>query len=332
MKKGKKKLHFLKSLSVFYAAVFFCFGCNSVYAQSKAVIHISVETTISGDRITLGDIAKVSGANEAAVNRLKTISLGYAPNIGMTREISREQIALAISAAGFSEGEIALNSPAKIIVRRNGQEISNNQIRVAIEKSILSQFSADKISAQIIRLDLPEKIQVAVGKVEIRVNISGNRNLLERFSLPVEIRIDGKIVRSFAATMEIEAFAEVYVAAKDLAINTKIGETDVKLEKQRLEKPITSYLRETGKLRGAVLIKNVANGEQITTDSFVAGVVIKFGDSVRIEAQSGNLKIILNGEARSAGKIGDRIAVKNLQSGSILQAVVQDEGLVKVIF
>jgi flagella basal body P-ring formation protein FlgA len=332
MKKGTKTLHLLKNLSMFYVTAFFCFGCISIFAQSKAVIHISAETTISGDRITLGDIAEVSGANKGTVNRLKTVSLGYAPNVGMTREISRPQIALAVSAAGFSDNEVALNSPEKILVRRAGQEISDSQIREAIEKSILDQFSTDKISAQIIRLDLPEKIQVAVGKVEIRVNISGIRNLFTRFSLPVEIRVDSKTVRSFAATLEIEAFAEVFVAAKDLSANVKISEIDVRLEKRRLEKPITNYLRDAEKLRGAMLIKNVASGAEITTDSFVAAVVIKFGDSVRIEAQSGNLKIILNGEARSSGKIGDRISVKNLQSKAILQAVVIDEGLVKIIF
>jgi len=332
MKKGKKTLPLLKSLSVFNAAVFFCFGCISIFAQSKAVIQVSAETIVTGDRVTLGDIAKVSGANEDLLNRLKTISFGYAPNIGMTREISREQIALAINAAGFSESEIALQSPAKILVRRKGQEISQNQIREAIEKSVLNQFSIDNISAQIIRLDLPENIQVAVGKVEIRTNISGIRNLFARFSLPVEIRVDSKTVRTFAAPLEIEAFAEIFVAAKDLSANAKISETDVRLEKRRLEKPITDYLRDTEKLRGAMLIKAVASGAEITTDSFVAAVVIKFGDSVRIEAQSGNLKIILNGEARSSGKIGDRISVKNLQSKAILQAVVVDEGLVKVIF
>ena len=325
--------NFFRYFSIF--PVFFVanilFFCLPVSAQSKIVVRVSSETIVENERVELGKIAQISG-EAAKIERLKNISLGYAPNVGMTREISREQIALAINAAGFAEGEIALQSPAKILVRRRGQEISRNQIREAIEKSILNQFSIDKISAQIIRLDLPENIQVAVGEVEIRVNISAVQNLFARFSLPVEIRVDNKIVRSFAATLEIEAYAEVFVAVTDLPANTKISETDARLEKRRLEKPLTNYLRDAGKLRGARLIKTLAAGAVMTTDSFVASVVVKFGDSVRIEAESGNLKIILNGEARSSGKIGDRISVKNLQSKAILQAVVVDEGLVKVIF
>ena len=71
---------------------------------------------------------------------------------------------------------------------------------------------------------------------------------------------------------------------------------------------------------------------EITSDSFVASIVIRVGDRVRIVGQSGKMQIIVNGEARASGKIGDRIAVKNLQSNAVLQAVVEDEGLVKVIF
>lgn len=321
---------FFSLLSVSSVAIilFFCFP---VFAQNKITVRVSSETIIGNDRVELGAVAQVSGESNES-QRLKKISLGYAPNVGMMREISREQISLAISAAGFSASEIVLETPSKILVRRAGQEISPNQIREAVEKSILSQFSADKIQARIVRLDVPEKIQVAVGKLEIRVNVSGVRNLFARFSLPVEIRVDDKTVRRLAATLEIEAYAEVFIAAKDLSANSKIAETDVRLERRRLEKPITNYLRETGKLRGAMLIKNIAVGAEITTDSFVARVVIKSGDSVRIEAQSGNLKIIVSGEARSSGKIGDRIAVKNSQSGAILQAVVLDENLVRIAF
>lgn len=321
---------FLSFFSVFSVAIIL-FSCLTVSAQNKITVRVSSETIVESDRIELGKLAQISGESDKS-ERLKNISLGYAPNVGMTRELNRGQIILAISAAGFSASEIVLETPSKIVVRRAGQEVSPIQIREAVEKSILNQFSIDKITAQIARLDVPEKIQVAVGKLEIRVNVSGVRNLFARFSLPIEIRVDNKTVRRLAATLEIEASAEVFVAAKDLSANAKIGETDVRLERRRLEKPLTNYLRETEKLRGAMLIKNVASGAEITTDFFIAGVVIKSGDSVRIEAQSGNLKITISGEARSSGKIGDRIAVKNLQSKAILQAVVMDEGLVKVIF
>jgi flagella basal body P-ring formation protein FlgA len=78
--------------------------------------------------------------------------------------------------------------------------------------------------------------------------------------------------------------------------------------------------------------RTVAKGEAITTDVLAAEFVIHPGDQVRIVSESGKLQVTAKGEARSAGRIGDRIQVKNLQSGVMLQAVVVDEGLVAVRF
>jgi flagella basal body P-ring formation protein FlgA len=49
-------------------------------------------------------------------------------------------------------------------------------------------------------------------------------------------------------------------------------------------------------------------------------------------ARSGGMQIAIIGEARANGRIGDRIAVKNTQSGVILQATVIDEHTVKLNF
>lgn len=321
---------FLKKIFVFSVVISFC-GV-SVFAQSKAVIRISAETAIENDRVTLGDISAISGVNEEAKNRLKMISLGYAPNVGMTREIFKDKILLSIAAAGFAKTDFALDAPAQIFVRRTAQTVGQNLFREAVEKAVLANFQNENIAAKIVRLDLPSDIQIPSGKVEVRVNRLNAGNFFLPFSAALEIRVDEKIVRRAAATVQVEASAEVLVAAKDLVSGAKIAETDVKKEIRRLEKPLNSYLRDASKLRGTILTKNLSGGAEITSDAVAAGYVIRGGDLVRIVGESGKMQIIINGEARSSGKIGDRIAVKNSQSGTILQATVVDEGLVKVLF
>lgn len=332
MRKIKIKNSLMSSLFPLIFVVIIClFFSLSVLGQSKVLIKVSQETIVESDRIELGKIAKILG-DSTKTERLKSISLGYTPNIGMTREIFRSQIILAISAAGFTENEVSLETPAKILVHRIGQQISANQMREAVEKAVLSQFSTDKVSVQIVRLDLPENFQVPTGKTEIRITTPNVSNPFRPFSLPIEIRIDDKTVRRFAVNLEIAAFTEILVAARELTANSKIVESDVRFEKHRLEKPIATYLRETNRLRGMVLLKNISDGMPITTDLITAGYVIKSGDLVQIEAQSGTFKITIKGEARTSGKIGDRISVKNSQSGAILQAIVIDQGLVKINF
>lgn len=306
-------------------------GAPMLSAQSRNTVSVSPETIVEADRVELGKISRITG-DPAAAEKLARISLGYSPNIGATREIGRAQIVLALAAAGYSENDVKLETPAKMVIGRGGQTVSEVQIREAVESGLKGQFASARISIKALRITVPQKIQVPVGVLDIRVKLSGARNMFEPFSLPIEIRVDGKAVKSFGVMSEIEAYADVLVAAGDLTANSRIALTDVRVENRRLDRPYESYITDADGLRGMSLLKNVAAGEAITADKCVAGVVIKFGDTVSVEAISGRLKIIINAEARGSGKIGDHIAVKNLQSGAILQAVILDEGRAKVIF
>lgn len=311
---------------MFICGLFLLF-CLTISAQTK--IKIPAESRVKNEIITLGDIAEISGNSVEVFNK---ISLGYAPNIGMTRDIPKNRIALSIAAAGFSSNEFSLNSPPIVKVRRAGQEIEQSLIRETVEKAIFDKFAESRIEVKIVRLDLPENLDVPVGEVELRANFSNIANPFSRFSLPLELRVNDKVFRRFSVNIELEAFAEILVADKDLAVNTRLSKADVRLEKRRIEKPLTNYLHDAEKLRGINLIKNLSNGAELTTDSFIQAVVVKSGDLVKIVGQSGQMQIIVNGEARTSGKIGDRIAVKNSQSNAIIQATVVDEGLVKVFF
>lgn len=317
----------------FYAVVFFCFGVLSVSAQTSAAIRILPQTQIENDTIRLGDIAKISGAGDEVVQRLKTISLGYAPNVGSIREIERAKIELAIRAAGFAAADVRLEMPSRILIKRGGQKVGAELLREAVETAILPNFSASGAKAQIVRLDLPESIEIPAGKVSIKAsapNFIGN--LTAPFSVPLEIRVDERVVKRLNATVNIEVSAIVFVAAKNLVSGANLSEADVQPENRRLEKMPSNYFRDRKNLRGAVLLKNLAAGAEITRDAVVAGIVVKTGDLIRIVGESGKTKIIIAGEARASGRVGDRIPVKNLQSNAVLQAVVVDEGVVQVRF
>lgn len=333
MRKIKKRHNLRIPFHAFFvltlaSALFAC--AHASLAQGKPVISVRGESTVEKDRISLGDISEISAGAESV--RLASLSLGYSPNTGATREITREQIVMALSAAGFSIADLVLNAPSRAVIRRFGQVVSAGQVREAVEKTVLTGLSVDKVEGRITRLEIPENIRVPAGKLEVRTSFSNIRNPFARFSLPVEIRVDDRLVRTFAAGVEVESFAEVLVAAKDMAVNSRIAEADVKFERRRLVKPLPNYLFDTARLRGAMLIRNVAAGTVITAETFAAAIVVKYGDTVSLQAVSGSIKLIIVAEARGSGKIGDRIAVKNLQSGAILQAVVTDEGHARVAF
>ncbi|MCC6329229.1 MAG: flagellar basal body P-ring formation protein FlgA [Acidobacteria bacterium] len=317
-----------KFAAAFFAAAFVLLA-GSAQTSGQTVIRVAGETSVEREQVLLGAVSTMDGPADAT-GRLSRISLGYAPAIGLMREIRRDQIVLAIRAAGFSENDVRIESPASIVIRRDGQNVPDELIRNAVEKEFLTRLASNRVEARITRLSFPPNIQVPKGELGATVNGSSVRNIFMPFSVPVEVRVNGRLVRSIPVTCEIEAYADVFTAAKDLPAGASVTERDLRREKTRIDRPINDYVRDPNSLRGVALTRGVWSGAALTGDSIASVAVIKPGDPIRIEAGSGRMRIIVNGEAKAAGRIGDRISVKNSQTGTILQATVIDKGIVRI--
>lgn len=315
--------------SNFFAAALI--GCAATFAagQSRCVFTVAASADVETERVELGQIAKTHCSGEAA-DKLMRISLGNSPAVGMERQIHKDQIAIALTAAGAG-GAVSLISPDVITITRIGQAVAADLVKAAIEDALAHEFSGSAAVVRITRLgDIPET-RVPAGKVAATVKLTGIRSFSERFSAPVEIRVDGVLARTFSVSMEIEANAAVLVAAHQIAPNQKISPSDLRLEDRVLTRSFGSYFTDVRILHGMQTVKPINAGSPILSDAVGPRYVVRIGDPVRIEGRSGNVFISITGEARASGRIGDRIAVKNTQSGAMLQAVVVDEGLARVI-
>ncbi len=321
--------------SLVLVAVWFAFSPTSAQTakgRELAVVRVVAETIAQQDRLTLGDLAKVQAETVETVTRLRAVSLGYAPNVGMTREIARERLTLAIAAAGFAEGTVRLEAPAVILIRRAAQVVDSLLIREAIEHATLDVLNASGATARLSRLEFPAQVEAPAGQLEIRASAGQVRDVFSPFTVFVELWQEGRVVKRFNATAQVEAFAPILVAAREIAANTRLRQDSFKAEVKRLERPLNQYVTDPAALRGMAVRRAMARGEAIMTDAINSEIVVRPGDQVRIIGQSGALQLIVTGEARAAGRIGDRIQVKNSQSGALLQAIVTDEGVVRIRF
>jgi flagella basal body P-ring formation protein FlgA len=252
------------------------------------------------------------------------------------RELTRAQVVMALAAAGFNEADVQLDAPDVVIIKRASQQVDLTLVRDAVERATLGDLQANGATARLARLDLPPMIEVPAGKVEARAAMANVRDLYAPFTVFIELWMEGRIVHRLSATAQVEAFAPVLVAARTLAAGTRLRPDAVTTAVRRLNRPLTSYVLDPGRLRGMAVREAVARGEAITTELMLAEYVVKPGDQVRVVGESSDVptkvQIVVNGEARTAGRVGDRVQVKNLQSGNLLQAVVVDEGLVRVKF
>lgn len=317
----------MKDRSPILVIVLVLVAAFGVAAQAR--ITIAPESAVDGETIELQNIAKIA-ADTRTAERLRTISLGYSPGVGMTREISISGLMLSLKAAGFAESDISISAPARISVRRAAQTVDRDAIRDAVAAAINAHFVGSKTEHEITRIDIFEPALIPTGKIDLRASLVGVRNFIERIPVSVEIRVDGRLVRTMAVSAEIAIYADVYVAINDIQANKPVSDKDLRLERIRLERSPSSYVRDASALRSVQAIRPIMAGRPLMLDSIEPATVIKLGDPVRIEARSGRIRIVVEGEARANGRIGERISVKNKQSGALIQAIVVDHGFVKV--
>lgn len=316
---------------VFFFASFLFLLISQANGQTLATVRVYAGATVAGDRVVLADVAAIDGDRRAA-ERLRLIPLGYAPAIGATREIARTRIAMSISAAGFGEGEVDLLSPATISVSRASQTLARDEIERAMERAIIEPLQATGMDARFAKLDAPASIAMPTGQVDLRATAVGVTNIFAPFAASLEIRVGGVVFKRMAVNAEVEAFADVHVAAADIEVNAKIRQENLRIERRRITRPIANYSKAGDAMAGLVAVRSIKAGDELTRDAFAVGLVVRTGDSVRIVGRSGDLNITVDGIAKASGRIGDRIPVANAESKTILQAIVAGEGVVRVAF
>ena len=82
---------------------------------------------------------------------------------------------------------------------------------------------------------------------------------------------------------------------------------------------------------GRVPRRPIAAGEVILPQWLEAPKDVRRGERVRVEVRIGQARLLLEGQAQSAGQRGEIIPVRNPATGRVFRARVQDRGQVSVM-
>jgi flagellar basal body P-ring formation protein FlgA len=300
---------------------------------SVGPLRLTMRTDSSAARETvlIGDIADVTGGRAESVHRLRGVSLGCAPALGVTRMIARAEIAAAIRAAGFSEREIAFGGAAVTRIRRDAQVIDLDVIRQSIERTMRDKLDGGgDVSFEMPPLEDVPPIVAPPGEPDIRVAVHGAVGVSGTLPCVVEVRVAGRVVRRLTVQAKVNAYAKVFALLRAVAAGERIRESDGVFLRMRLTQPLARYVTP-GRFPKAIFARRaLAPREPVLRDALATQPVVKPGDTVRIIGRSEGVVVEVGGEARGTGRIGDRIQVRNKQSGVLLTALVEDEGVVSV--
>lgn len=127
-----------------------------------------------------------------------------------------------------------------------------------------------------------------------------------------------------------DARQSVVVLDRSMGRGEVVTPADLRLER-RPQSAGYAYITSVDAVAGKRLTRPAAQGTALTPAWVDAPLAVSRGQEVTVLAAAGGLKIRTRGEALSEGSLNDRIRVRNLSSGRVIEAVIRSAETVEVI-
>jgi flagella basal body P-ring formation protein FlgA len=149
-------------------------------------------------------------------------------------------------------------------------------------------------------------------------------------SVTVGVRCPGTKPWTIYTKAYVRAFETVLVLANPLKQGTVLGAADLRQEKREISSLRGGYLTAPEQALGGALRRSTAAGSVLGAEHLLTAKAIRRGQAVTLRALAGNLEIKAEGQALGDADLGQRVRVRNVQSGRVVEGAVEGSGLVRV--
>lgn len=180
---------------------------------------------------------------------------------------------------------------------------------------------------------------VSAARLDPRLRLAQCASALEAFmpnnsapaaKVTVGVRCTAPTQWTIYVPVVTEIDAQILVLRRALARQATVAADDVELQTRRLPGTASQFISDVADLRGRHLKRSVAAGTPLTADVLVADVLVRRGQQVTLLAAGGPFEIRAQGQALSEGGASQRIRVRNVTSGKIVEGVVENASTVRV--
>ena len=168
------------------------------------------------------------------------------------------------------------------------------------------------------------------GEPQIRVRRASSRPLRGPTVLRVGIDVDGQTLRTMSVTADIRYLRPVLVASYMLGRGEALDETMFELAERDIANLRHGYFTEPAMLFDMQTRRSMAEGAVLTRNHVSAIPVVRRGAPVELVARTNRISASALGEAMQDGGVGERIRVKNSDSGKILYGQILDANTIQI--
>lgn len=286
------------------------------------VVALKPNVTVNGDMVRLGDI--FIGAGQYAER-----SVAYAPRPGGRAVFDANW--LARIAAGFKLDWRPASRSDRVIVERASQIVTKGDIETILQNRWLDDggdpSAVAKLSNRAFRLHLPVNTADSGGAAldveQMHVDPANGRFvavLTWGTAANERTRLTGRVVR----------MAEVPVLSSRLRRGEVIGEGDIEWQSMELDRLARGAITEPDEIIGMAAKRTLHPGRPVTGNDIRRPLLVNRGDTITMVLSTPMMQLTAKGRALENGSRGETIRISNLQTSTVVDAVVSGPGQARI--
>ncbi|PRC93904.1 flagellar basal body P-ring formation chaperone FlgA [Solimicrobium silvestre] len=300
------------------------------HAQQTGAVHavLQAEVLVDGRVITLGDVARLSGASPAALDTLRGVQLATAPQPGYSSHLTQREVLRLLHEAGIQE--LVVEGADATTVMTVAIPFDPEPLVAVAKTSLAGSLRRDGLSLELTHSETLPVIRLPRGEVTLRPRQASVDRPRSHMVAWVDILLDGSFYRSVPVSFSVSALQQVLVTRSSLNKGQVLSCDNVELEQRDIAQLAANpQVGDCSNLKRR-LRRNLSTGEVLLSGELEAIPAVSEGDIVTLEVTKGAVVLESHALALTDGQVGQRISVRATLSQEPVLAMVIAPGIVNV--
>jgi flagella basal body P-ring formation protein FlgA len=312
------------------AAMSFLLVQLNLKADAALEIYLPREATVEDEIVRLGQISIVRGEETLAADA-KELMLGRFSVVGQKIIVDRPTLLSRLASLGMSGTQVTLKGAEEVTVGRQQQTVAGADF-VKEAKSFLQKTPQYASAREYEPERTPSDLVVAYESkdIEFLPALVGN-NKADRVRVRVAAVADGKEIGRREVTFRLKYNCRSAVTLMELQAGSVISADNVKIVEMLSNHPEPAGWKAP---YGLVTKQRLGPNTVVGPDKVVmpaSAAAVKRNQNVVIQVETPGLLVTATGQAMQNGRAGECIKVKNVDSGKIIIAKVNEDGTVQPV-
>jgi flagella basal body P-ring formation protein FlgA len=302
----------------------------SAQAPEKVSIRFKDEATVTGERIRLGDVARVLAGSQRAVAELETLEVAKSAGFGLTRMVDTDMLFSRVLKPFGARFVFDMDQHKAVRVATRAEKLPTDSLARLLDAFVAAMPGSRGLVRHWEIARAPAEILVPAVPHTLELAFSGSKRK-GKVDLTLDIRDERRALRHIPITINLRVEEPVLVATQRIDHDQPLTAANTKVETRETTQFNETILGEPARMLGR-LAKVTLNPGRIVTPLVVAiPPVVKRGQEAKIVFRNGAVSVTAGAVCRQDGMAGQIITAKSLASQRLVRVRVGEDGTLEPV-